>query len=282
MYDRRQSQRTIQLSKLLFDKSANYYYLGIIIEILVGIISIIFSINTPKDKILLLVMILNVLFLLISYFLKIKSEEFYDIAETIRRQTVFSESLDWNISKLLISNWQSKAGTKLVKKYKESELDPDYYSSIRKIGEGRLAEITLESAFYTRHLYIRHKKILVLFSIILLIAIIIILSISPLIFIPGPMYIIILKVIYMIIPIYLGINIINWCLRLSRLISEMYSLEVELETIYKSDELNLENVLRLVSEYNCLVVSGIPVHKIMFNLFYREISDLWDERKNFK
>lgn len=271
-------RQILQLSKLLFDKAANKFYLALFLEILSGIISVTFSLINIHLSFYLAGLIVNTLLLIASFTLKIISEDDYDAAETIRRQTVLSDSLNWKTPKFLRSDWYQKAGIKLIQRVNTTQLDPDYYSTSREIGPARLVDMTIESAFYTRNIYCKLREILNVITIVLILLIFIVLLVGLTGVIPNSILIIIAKVIYFIIPLYLSVNFIGWSIKLTRIIKELHTIEGELEHIKISDSYDFTDVFRLVAEYNCQVVSGIPVHKAFFTRWQNEIKLLWDRR----
>jgi len=80
------------------------------------------------------------------------------------------------------------------------------------------------------------------------------------------------------VPTALAIDLLGWAIKLGGLISGIKDIEIDLDRIHGAVELDLPQVMRLVSEYNCQVVIGIPIHNWMFNKWHDEISELWKDR----
>lgn len=53
-----------------------------------------------------------------------------------------------------------------------------------------------------------------------------------------------------------------------------------MEKLVEATEIGPDQVLRLVSEYNCRVACGIPIHPFLFKIWQNGISKLWEKRRN--
>jgi hypothetical protein len=73
----------------------------------------------------------------------------------------------------------------------------------------------------------------------------------------------------------LTIDLLGWAIRLGRLMSGIRAVETDLERLEGADADDAQQVLRLVSEYNCLVVNGFPIHPRMYQRWHDEIHQLW-------
>jgi len=52
-----------------------------------------------------------------------------------------------------------------------------------------------------------------------------------------------------------------------------------MEQLSNSERVDSEQVLRLVSEYNCHVACGLPIHNFVFKLCRNKIEKLWTKRR---
>jgi hypothetical protein len=138
--------------------------------------------------------------------------------------------------------------------------------------------MTLESAFYTRHLYGK-LRILVwaLFGCALLISALA-LTVPALEATPAAAGVRIASAVYLLLPVLLTIDLLGWAIRLGRLITGIRDIEANLERLQAADRLDLPQVMRLVSEYNCQVIAGFPIHPRLFSWWHDEISELWRRR----
>jgi len=279
MDNQQQGEELNQLARLLFGRAANHWYLSILIETVAGIIGIIMSFFvSANDDIRLLFALIGVVLFIYAYYLNISYEKKYNLAETMRRQSVFTEGLGWQITKTQFSIWKNRAGAKILKLFKFKVRDEDYYATQESPGPKKLLEMTIESCFYTRNLYCKLKKILFIgtvTSFALLLALIIISSFSS---IPSQFHFILVYLAYLIFPLILSIDLTKWTFRLYEMNYSLEKIEEDLEKLEKDSDLNESKVMRLVSEYNCIVANGIPIHDQFFKYCHGYIDELWKSR----
>lgn len=266
-----------QLARLLFDEAANKWYTSVGLEMLAGFAAALFSLWKLSGDLELFSALLCTFFIIVAYVLRLQFDDQYDAAETMRRQSTLTEALGWSVSKTQMSLWRHKAGKRIRSKLKHHPRESDYYSTNQEIGPKRLAEMTTESAFFTRLLYIKLRWLVWLLFTISIVLLILVMTVALSSGIPAAIDLALAKVLFAIIPVLISIDLLGWGLRLNKLIYEISTIENELEKLIE-EEPNLHQVLRLVSEYNCQVVKGLPILKWMFKHWHDEIKELWIER----
>ena len=274
----KQGEELNQLSRLLFNKAAGKWYSGITVEIFAGILGIAIGIFNPTRDLRLILTISGFVLLAVRYGLRLWFENIYDRAETMRRQSVLTETLNWPISPSQFGEWRLKAGKKILDAFQLKSRDSDYYATQEQAGSKRLLGVTLESAFWTRSLYTKISYwvwgLFLLFSF----ATVLIISSASLEIIPQGIQSAIVYVIYLFLPILLSVDLLGWGLRLNKLIASIKEIECDLERLLQETDINEAKVMRLVSEYNCQVVQGFPIHNRLFTMWHDEIQRLWDRR----
>lgn len=273
--DKQQGAELSQLGRFLFDKAANYWQGSIILELLAGCVGIIVSIAHLSLSWNTCVAIIATLIMCAAYYSKFRFEWLYEDAETMRRQAVLCESLAWPIGRAQFNEWKSKAGKKLLKKITEQKRAVDYYETKTPIGPKRLAEMTFESAYWTINLYKKIKLYFSAFLITILAIFILLISLSVIPFVSQDLRIYIVYTIYLLIPVLITIDFLGIVIRCSKSIIALKVIEDHLEAVINEGAPKLEEVMRLVSEYNCIVIAGIPVPKWLFNLHHDEIDRMW-------
>lgn len=213
-----------------------------------------------------------------AYALRLSFEAIYDNAETMRRQSVLAEALDWSIEATQFSEWRRKAGRRLLKDFKLRSRDPDYYATRKPLGSGRLLEMTIESAFFTRHIYSKVRNGLWICVAILIMACVAVLSLAPLEGVSGGARVQLVYALYLSLPIVISIDLLGWAIRLGRLSRSIQEIERGLERHEREREPDLQQVLRLVAEYNCQVIGGFPVPNALFRHWHDSINELWESR----
>jgi hypothetical protein len=142
-----------QLSRILFDDAARNWYASAGIEVAAGIFGAGLSIAAVSEDWALLGALAGLILFGWAYFLRLRFEDKYDRAETVRRQSALTEAMGWPVERVQASEWRRRAGRKTAEQYKIRPRETDYYSTPEPTGPRRLAEMTVESAFWTRHLY---------------------------------------------------------------------------------------------------------------------------------
>lgn len=267
-----------QMARALFNEAADDWYLSFLLQIAVGVFGVVIAFVSLSDDARLVTAIIAFFGLGASYFLRIKSDEKYDRAETMRRQAALSEGLGLSVSATQISDWRLRAGTKILQKINKNQRPVDYYASTDYPGGKKLLNMTIESAFYTRHLYIKIKHLVGMILAVVLVIVFLFLSILPISsfstgFITKAAY-----VLYLLLPILLSIDLLFWFIRLTRSSEAILEVEKDMERLSRDAEIDDADVIRLVSEYNCVVSGGIPIHNYFFNRWHDEIKSLWLKR----
>lgn len=269
-----------QIARLLFDAAANSWCFSGIAQILAGVTGIVVSLLTLNDSEKLISAIAGFGVLLIAYCLKMKSDDQYSTAETMRRQAAFSEGLNWPISSTLKSEWLRRVGNKIIKKAETNPRAEDYYNSEEETGPRKLLEMTIESAFYTRHLYSYLTGLLWVLFLGSIFLCFLVLSFLTSKIVPNEYVTLIAYALYLVLPILLSLDLIGSIIKLNGLTSAILEVEKDMERLAGEDNPNSDQVIRLVSEYNCQVACGIPIHPFLFKIWQDGISKLWNIRKN--
>lgn len=278
MDNAKQGEELNQLSRLLFDTAANDWYLAIGIEILTALIGVGASIAILTNDWKLFLAIIGFILFTISYYLKLRFENTYDRAETMRRQSVITEALGWSIGQTQFSEWRLRAGKKILDMFKMKSRDKDYYATKKPEGSRRLLEMTTESAFFTRHLYCKLQGLIWLLFVIAVVFSIIVIGVSQFQFVSPNTRFFVVYGIYLLLPVMLTVDLLGLGLRLGRLSESIEEVEEDLERLDKEKRINETQVMRLISEYNCQVTSGVPVHSFLFRMWHDEINELWNKR----
>lgn len=267
-----------QLSRILFDDAAANWYSAAGIEVFAGVLGAVLSVTGTSDNWALLGAMVGLILFGWAYYLRLRFEHKYDLAETMRRQSVLSEALGWPVARVQASEWRRRAGRKVVEQFTRRKREDDYYSTTEAIGPRRLAEMTLESAFWTRHLYGKLRIIVWAIFVVALVVSAFVISAPAFGVAPQAVAVRIATAVYILLPVLLTIDLLGWAIRLGRLMSGIHEVETDLERLEGSDALDAQQVLRLVSEYNCLVVNGFPIHPRFYQRWHDEIHKLWARR----
>ncbi|GIW04294.1 MAG: hypothetical protein KatS3mg059_0914 [Thermomicrobiales bacterium] len=278
MDSRGEGEQLSQLSRLLFDAAASKWYWAAGLELLAGLLAAGLSMAEPTGDRALFGAGGGVALLGSAYVLRLRFADQYDTAETIRRHVVLSEAFGLPLDRVQASRWRQKAGQRLLKRLEKQPRDPDYYTTRAALGARRLAEMTAESAFYTRHLYAKLECLVWLLFASACIATLGVAFLALSRSVPESIDLMVARALSAFIPTALSINLLGWGLRLRRAVDSICDVESALERLLKSKKrLGDTEVLQIVSEYSCQVVSGFPIHACLFNRWHGEIQSLWQQ-----
>src|SRR5690606_29697626 len=101
-----QGEELNTLAGILFTEAGQKWYAAAAIEILVGLASsvlLLFDLPTTAGWV---VAAVGFLAYVVAYYLRLRSETQHSQAETMRRQSVLSEALDWELSRAQLSEWR--------------------------------------------------------------------------------------------------------------------------------------------------------------------------------
>jgi hypothetical protein len=213
--------------------------------------------------------------LVTAYALRLQFDSTYDLAETMRRQSVLSEALDWPVNAHQLAKWRESIGRKVRQEIGATTRDPDYYDTKRATGPERLAEMMFESAFYTRQLYTKLRVWLIALLTIgsMLVAVVVFTALTDAV--PKNTGVLLSKFILSAMPVVLTLDLLGWVLRLNRLIMAISDIEARLRDLITTGQVEQTEVLRLASEYNSQVIGGFPIHNWLFSRWRAEIEELW-------
>ncbi len=278
MDNQKKGEQLSQFARFLFDESANIFYFSLGIEILAGLLAVVVNFFSIPEELSFIFAVAGFSLLAISYYLRLRFDGQYDTAETMRRQAVFSEALDWPISSVQFSDWKMRASKATTQRIAIEKRDEDYYQTKKNYGARKLLEMTAESAFYTRCLYTKLERIVSALLVLGVILVILVFTILPLNVVSNQLSLRIAYIIFLLLPIVLTTDLFGWKLKLSRLIKSIKEVETDIERLQKEKRVDEKQAMRLVAEYNCQVVSGFPIHNWLFKLWHDDIKKMWEDR----
>lgn len=267
-----------QLSRLLFDSAARKWQWAVALQVCSGVLAFVLGVANISGDVALAGAGLVTIVLVVSYTLRLWFEVQYGTAETMRRQSVLTEALDWPVERTQMSEWRNRVGKRIRSRFRSEPRNAGYYTTEEDQGPERLAEMTAESAFYTRHLYSNLKTwVWAAFGLALAIsAVAVIVALTKTI--PTSTDLLIGRAVFSVVPIVLAVDLFGWALRLGRLVSGIQRIEEGLERSLGAISVQLPEVLLLVSEYNCQVVGGFPIPSWLFHRWHDDIEKLWHQR----
>lgn len=267
-----------RLAGLFFDRAAAGWYAALGIEALSGLISAALALLDPTGGWAVFGTLVVVLLLVGAYAKRLLADDSHDTAQTMRRQAALTEGLGWRIERVQLEEWRRKAGVRLLRRVAAEPRAADYYTSDHGLGPRRMAEMTLESAFYTRHLWLAIRSMLIIGLVLagLVVTLVVYLALSD----PqsAALDAVVAHVVATLVPIAIALDVIGWLLRLTRKSSAIRDVEAGLDRVLASGNIDTTAVLRLVVEYDCELVDSIPIHSRIFAWKHDEIRELWEHR----
>ena len=149
-----------QLARKLFDQAAFRWYLAVCLQGLVASLGAAVALTSIDPQVASLIAVLILVLTGGAYLVRLSGESAHDLAETMRRQAALSEGLGWSVERGQMTEWRRKAGRKLRQRALAEPREQGYYTASPDRGPRKLAEMTLESEFWTRQLFISLRTIL--------------------------------------------------------------------------------------------------------------------------
>lgn len=266
------------LAGLLFVQAASEWHWGVGLEMCTGVMMVLLSeLPVPHGPKLVLALLGLALFG-IAYGLRFTSEDTFDTAETMRRQSAFSEGLGWPVNSHQFAEWKSRAGSSVLNEFKHSNRPVDYWDTQTPPGPRRLLELTLESSFWTRKLYKKLRRLLWLAFISIITLGLLIISAS-LMRAGEAESSAIASAVFLMLPALLVFDLLEWIFKLNRVVDGLKEVEIDMDRLLEHEELPESQVMRLVAEYSAVVSSGFPIHPLFYAAWHDEIKELWEARK---
>lgn len=275
MDSQKQAAALNQLSRLLFDQAAFRWQLVLAIQLVAGIIGLVVSLIAPSTATSAGWALLVLILLGLSYWVRFLFEDSYDVAETMRRQSVLSEGLNWALSRAQFNEWKSRAGKKLLNSAATNPRPDDYYETQEASSPKRLAEMTFQSLFWTKNLYRKLQFYISVFIAVVGGGLMTLLLASPLTNVSHEASLYIAYSIYLFVPVIISIDAVGLLVKLQRTINALCAIEPHIESLAHDPAPLVEEVMRLVSEYNCAVSVGVPIPKWVFRRHHDEIEGYW-------
>ncbi len=275
MDSQKQAAALNQLSRLLFDQAAFRWQLSLAIQLVAGVIGLVVSLYAPSTATSAGWALLVLVLLALSYWVRFLFEDSYDVAETMRRQSVLSEGLNWALSRAQFNEWKSRAGRKLLNSAATNPRPDDYYETQEASGPKRLAEMTFQSLFWTKNLYRKLQLYIGAFLFLVGAVLVTLLLVSPLTNAAHETKLYIVYSIYLLVPVIISIDAVGLLVKLQRTITALCAIEPHIESLAHDASPPVAEVMRLVSEYNCSVSVGVPIPKWVFSRHHDEIEGYW-------
>ncbi|MDP3736572.1 MAG: hypothetical protein Q8R02_04235 [Hyphomonadaceae bacterium] len=257
----------------MFDKTALTWQWSVGLELFAGAVGIWLSLNAFPAEANLAGAMFVLAVILVAYILRYKANGTYDDAETMRRQAVLSEGMGWELGRAELTEWRNRAGQKIIDKAALNPRPDDYYDN--KLGEGakKLAEMTFESAHWTKCLYRHMRGYLV--AVLVAAALIVAVLVAAALFVPTDERTALAYAAFLFAPIVLTVDFLGMVLKLNRAIGELKSLSPHLEREAKLTSPKTGSVMRLVAEYNCVVSSGVPIPNWLWKRYSSATAASW-------
>ena len=136
--------------------------------------------------------------------------------------------------------------------------------------------MTTESAFWTKNLYRKIRAYFVVISLIAIVVVVFLLTTPPLIQYGSEAQLRLIYAVYLIVPVLIATDFLGYILRINRAMSALGLIETDLERLCEQESPELQEVMRLVAEYNCAMASGVPIPGWFFRMYHDEIQKIWD------
>lgn len=267
-----------RLAGLMFDGAARLWYRALWLEAAAAVVGLGVAMAAPTGLAGLVLAVSLLALVAAAYAVRLFAEDRHETAQTMRRQAALSEGLGWRIEPTQLAGWRRKAGVALLRRVDDEPRDPAYYATRQPRGPRRMAEMTLESCFYTYHVVIVIRQLL---FVALLVAGLVVAVTGYLALSLGQsdeLDAAVAQVAAAIVSLLITLDVVGWILRLGRQLEVLREVQAGLDRTLEAVEPDLRDVLRVVSEYDCGLVTSIPVHGRLWAWKHDDIAALWRER----
>jgi len=200
----------------------------------------------------------------------------YGLAEEARRVYVMHEALGWPISKRQLTEFLQRFSKKSLSKARGTTETERWFASETPSGPRRLLECSQESFFWTHHL-MQHAAKWALGIIIggLICVALVVYSVAFTPWLKGSN--LLARVITVVVLSLVTSGFYSWYRLFRERSAQVRDLDNELEYL-KTTQYTLEDVLRIVHEYDCLIMDTPPVPDFIYTLHRDELNKLWKQQ----
>lgn len=259
----------------MFDKAALTWQWSVGLELFAGAVGMLLSLNAFSAQANLAGATFVLAVIVVAYILRYGANGTYDDAETMRRQAALSEGMGWELARADLNKWRERAGSKIMAKAALKPRPDDYYDNALGEGAKKLAEMTFESAHWTKCLYKRLRNYLVAILIVAALIVVMLVGVALFDVVPTAHRTALAYAAFLFAPIVLTVDFLGMVLKLNRAIAELESLSPSLEREAKLTSPKTGGVMRLVAEYNCVVSAGVPIPYWLWKRHSSAIAASW-------
>jgi hypothetical protein len=259
----------------MFDRAALTWQWSIGLELFAGAGGMLFSLNAFPADANLAGALLVLAIIVVAYILRYQTNGTYDDAETMRRQAVLSEGMGWELGRAELLEWRNRAGARIMAKAALNPRPDDYYDNSLGEGAKKLAEMTFESAHWTKCLYKHLRGYLVAILVAAALVVVALVVVALFDFLPSEERTALAYAAFLFAPVVLTVDFLGMVLKLNRAITELGKLAPSLEREARLASPKTGSVMRLVAEYNCVVSSGVPIPNWVWKRHSKAIADSW-------
>lgn len=264
-----------QLSRLMFDKAAHVFQWSLGVEFTAGLASIVLALIPASVEVKLAGAIAVFALLIVAFVLRQNSSATYDNAETMRRQSVLSESMGYDMGRAEWNEWRGWAGPKIMAEAAKNPRPDDYYDNQLGLGTKKLAEMTFESAHWTKRLYMCLRRYLLAVLAVAALALSVMLLATIFDLLPSHQEATLAQSVFLLASLVLTLDFLGMIIKLNRAVAKIGSLQVLLEDQAALSAPQVGRVMRLVAEYNCTVAAGLPIPNWVWRRHSQEIASSW-------
>ncbi|NWF92965.1 MAG: hypothetical protein HXY46_08610 [Syntrophaceae bacterium] len=200
----------------------------------------------------------------------------YGLAEEARRAYVMNEALGWPIPKKKLTEFFQRFSKKSLTKARGTTGTERWFASEAPPGPKRLLECSQESFFWTHRLMQHAARWALGITIGGLICVALVLySVAFTPWLKGSD--LLARVIIAVVLSLITSGFYSWCRLFRERSAQVRDLDNELEYL-KTTQYTLEDVLRIVHEYDCLIMDTPPVPDFIYSLHRDELNKLWKMR----
>jgi hypothetical protein len=200
----------------------------------------------------------------------------YGLAEEARRVYVMHEALGWPVSKRKLTEFLQRFSKKSLSNARGTTQIERWFASETPSGPRRLLECSQESFFWTHSLMQHAAKWGLGITIVGFVCVaVVVYSVAFTPWLKGSD--LLARVITVVVLSYVTSGFYSWYRLFRERSAQIRDLDKEFEYL-KNTGYTLEDVLRIVHEYDCLLMDTPPVPDFIYTLHRDELNKLWKAR----
>jgi len=269
----------VALMRLIFSKAKRRWYLSLLCNLLATAISLVLLVVPPNSSTLIpdLAAILTAALVGVGFWFFRVWERTHALGEAIRQSMMLEDALGFRPDPAILTGILAEVGEDTERKATDVTTAP-YYESTAPLGLKRLADHLQESAFWTAYQSCWFRKGIGAVLLVLLLASGAGWYITATGLAGGSLQAAVARLVLALVVALANVGFINWYIRLGDVYHGAMGIVNTINSLDTTSPSYQTGLMRLYSDYNCLLASAYPIPDILYKVWGKRLNDLWRKR----